>query len=179
MGELRAATRRMAEALVLRELILKDLKSGRPLMAMGDFNDNEHSVVSAIVSGERPFKNYSWMRRHNAKHRDDRYSREENEKITNAIEAIRLTSAEDYFVRKSAKDMIYSSAFGGIYESIDQILLSPHFDPNNANKSAEVEYVSVFNDHLTDGSHPEAPYNKLASDHGQLVAHFNLLGEST
>ncbi len=179
MGELRASTRRMAEAVVLRELILKDLKSGRPLMAMGDFNDSEHSVVSAIVSGETPFKNYSWMRRHNAKHRDDRYSREENEKITNAIESIRLTSAELYFVRRSARDMIYSSAFGGVYESIDQILLSPHFDPGNENRSGEVEYVSVFNDHLTDGSHPEAPYNKLASDHGQLVAHFNLLDEKT
>lgn len=175
MGELRASTRRMSEAVVLRELILKDLSAGRPVMAMGDFNDSEHSVVSAIVSGETPFKNYSWMRRHNAKHRDDRYSREENEKITRDIEAVKLTSAETYFVRKSAKDMIYTSAFGGVYESIDQILLSPHFDPDNSKRIAEVDYLSVYNDHLTDGSHPEAPYNKLASDHGQLVAHFNLL----
>lgn len=174
MGELRASTRRMAEAVVLRELILKDLKSGHPVMAMGDFNDSEHSVVSAIVSGETPFKNYSWMRRHNAKHRDDRYSREENETITREIKSAKLTSAEEYFVRKSAKDMIYSSAFGGVYESIDQILLSSHFDPFNEEKLAEVDYLTVFNDHLTDGSHPEAPYNKLASDHGQIVAHFNL-----
>ncbi|MEM8537047.1 MAG: alpha-1,4 polygalactosaminidase, partial [Pseudomonadota bacterium] len=34
-----------------------------------------------------------------------------------------------------------------------------------------MEYFSVLNDHLTDGSHPEAPYNKLASDHGQIMAH--------
>jgi len=78
----------MAEAVVLRELILKDLKQNRPVMAMGDFNDSEHSVTAAIVSGERPFKNYSWMRRHNAKHRDDRYSSAENEKITRAIETL-------------------------------------------------------------------------------------------
>jgi len=32
-------------------------------------------------------------------------------------------------------------------------------------------YLEVLNDHLTDGGHDEAPYNKLASDHGQLVAH--------
>lgn len=177
MGELRASTRRMSEALVLRELILKDLKANKPVLAMGDFNDSEHSVVSAIVSGEKPFKNYSWMRRHNAKHRDDRYSREENEQITGNIEEVKLTSAEAYFVRKSAKDMIYSSAFGGTYESIDQILLSPHFDPDKKNRLGEVDYLSVFNDHLTDGSHPEAPYNKLASDHGQLVAHISLFGK--
>ena len=30
--------------------------------------------------------------------------------------------------------------------------------------------VKADSDHLTDGSHEEAPYNKLASDHGQLVA---------
>ena len=173
MGELRASTRRMTEAMVLRDLILKDLDRNKPVIAMGDFNDSEHSVVSAIVTGEKPFKNYSWMRRHNAKHRDDRYSREENEQITKAIERVKLTSAEAYFVRKSAKDMIYSSAFGGTYESIDQILLSPHFDPEKSKRIAEVDYLSVYNDHLTDGSHPEAPYNKLASDHGQLVAHIS------
>ena len=38
----------------------------------------------------------------------------------------------------------------------------------------EMEYFSVLNDHLTDGSHPEAPYNKLASDHGQIIAHMRL-----
>ncbi len=178
VGELRASARRMSEALVLRELILDDLSKNRPVMAMGDFNDGEHSVVSSIVSGERPFRNYSWMRRHNAKHRDDRYSKNENKKITSAIEKVRLTSAENYFVKKSAKDMVYSSAFGGIYESIDQILLSPHFDYENPKRIGEVEYLSVFNDHLTDGSHPDAPYNKLASDHGQIVAHLSLKARS-
>ena len=39
----------------------------------------------------------------------------------------------------------------------------------------DLEYFSVFNDHLTDGSHPEAPYNKLASDHGQIMAHIKLI----
>ncbi len=171
VGEMRAAVRRMAEASVLRGLILADLKKGRPVIAMGDFNDSEHSVVSAIVSGETPFKNYSWIRKHDAKHRDDRYSSKENEKIQREISRVKMTSAEHYFVRKSAKDMVYSSAFGGVYESIDQILFSPHFDPENDRQIAQIDYLSVFNDHLTDGSHPEAPYNKLASDHGQLVAH--------
>ena len=172
MGEARAATRRMAEALVVRQIILEELDQDRPTIVAGDFNDGENAVSSAIISGERPFKNYSWMLRHNAQHANDRYSRDENEQITEDVNAVRLHSAEGVFVRKSLRDMVYTSAFGGVYESIDQILLSRHFDPAYQATIAELEYLSVFNDHLTDGAHPEAPYNKLASDHGQLLAQF-------
>lgn len=174
LGELRAATRRMAEAVVLRGLILDELAAGNPVMAMGDFNDSEHAVSSAIVAGERAFKNYSWMRRHDAKTAQDRYSRAENEAIQAAIAAVRLVSAEKLFIRKSLRDMVFTSAFGGVFESIDQILLSQHFNPENPSRIGDLEYLSVLNDHLTDGSHPEAPYNKLASDHGQLLAHMRL-----
>ena len=69
--------------------------------------------------------------------------------------------------------MVYTSAFGGVYESIDQILLSPHF-VDGPNPIGKMDYFSVLNDHLTDGAHPEAPYNKLASDHGQIMAHISL-----
>jgi len=171
MGELRASTRRMAEAVVLRQAIVDTLEVNEPVMAMGDFNDSESSVVSAIVSGEKPFKNYAWMRRPDAKERSDRYSDAEDTVIRAAIERVQLTSAEKLFIRKSLKDMVFTSAFGGVYESIDQILLSRHFHPENPARLADLDYLAAFNDHLTDGSHPEAPYNKLASDHGQLVAH--------
>jgi hypothetical protein len=86
-----------------------------------------------------------------------------------------LHSAERLFVRKSLRDMVYTTAFGGAFESIDQIYLSRHFHPDYENRLGEMTYFSVLNDHLTDGSHPEAPYNKLASDHGQIMAHINLL----
>jgi len=47
--------------------------------------------------------------------------------------------------------------------------------PNMPTKPiGEMEYFSVLNDHLTDGAHPEAPYNKLASDHGQIMAHLHI-----
>jgi len=138
LGALRAATRRMAEAWVLRRLIVEELQAGHPVMVLGDFNDSENAVSSEIIAGERPFKNYSWM-----------------------------------LVKKSLRDMVYTSAFGGVFESIDQILVSRHFREGKA-QIAEMEYFSVFNDHLTDGSHPEAPYNKLASDHGQIMGHFKL-----
>ncbi|WP_323763563.1 endonuclease/exonuclease/phosphatase family protein [Marinovum sp.] len=174
MGSLRAATRRMAEAWVLRREILAELDAGHPVIALGDLNDGEHAVSSEIVSGEVPFRNYAWMLRHDAQHRADRYSETEARRITEDVERVRLHSAEKLFVRKSLRDMVYTTSFGGTFESIDQIYLSRHFHPDYGNRIGEMAYFSVLNDHLTDGSHPEAPYNKLASDHGQIIAHMRL-----
>ena len=174
MGSLRAALRRMAEAWVLRRHIVEELQAGNPVMVMGDFNDGEHAVSSEIIAGEHPFKNYSWMLRHDANHRSDRYTRDENEQIREDIESVRLHSAEKLFVRKSLRDMVYTAAFGGNFESIDQIFMSRHFHPDYAQRIGEMTYFSVLNDHLTDGSHAEAPYNKLASDHGQIMAHIQM-----
>ena len=174
LGALRAALRRMGEAVVLRNAVLEELTQNRPVTVLGDFNDGEQAVSSEIISGETPFKNYSWMLRHDAKANNDRYTKEENEQITEAVESVRLHSAEKLFVKKSMRDMVYTTAFGGVFESIDQIYLSRHFLPEWQGSIGEMEYFSVLNDHLTDGAHPEAPYNKLASDHGQIMAHMKL-----
>ena len=174
LGALRAGLRRMAEAWVLRGLILDEINAGNPVLVLGDFNDGEHAVSTEIITGETPFKNYAWMRRHDAERANERYSKKDAAQIKESIERVRLHSAEKMFVRKSLRDMVYTSAFGGVYESIDQILMSRDFLPEYSGKIGEMEYFSVLNDHLTDGSHPEAPYNKLASDHGQIVAHFRL-----
>lgn len=174
LGALRAATRRMAEAWVLRREIVSEIENGTPVIVMGDFNDSENAVSSEIISGEKPFKNYGWMLRHDAQSYSDRYSHDEHKQITEDVERVRLHSAEKLFVRKSARDMVYTSAFGGVYESIDQILLSRHFLPDAPKSVGEMEYFSVLNDHITDGSHPEAPYNKLASDHGQIMVHLRI-----
>ncbi len=176
IGEARAALRRMGEAVVMRQLVVDEIKAGYPTFVVGDFNDAENAVSSAIIAGERPFRNYAWLRRHDAKDARDRYSDEEDILIRGAIELVRLYSAEKLFVQKSLRDVVYSSAFGGVYESIDQILMSWHFGPGE-NAIGTMDYLSVLNDHLTDGSHPEAPYNKLASDHGQLMAHMKLFAE--
>ncbi len=174
LGALRSALRRMAEAWVLRREIVAELERDAPVMVLGDFNDSEDSVSSEIVAGEAPFRNYSWMLRHDATHDADRYSKAENRQITEAVERVRLHSAESLFVRRSLRDMVFTAAFGGRFESIDQIFLSRHFHPDWPGRIGEMVYFSVLNDHLTDGSHPEAPYNKLASDHGQIIAHMRL-----
>lgn len=174
LGGLRAALRRMAEAYVLRRAIVAELEAGHPVLVTGDFNDGEHAVSSEIVSGEVPFKNYAWMLRHDAKDPSDRYSEAEDAQIRESIDAVRLHAAERQFVQKSSRDMVYTTAFGGVYESIDQIYMSRHFLADSPDSIGQMDYFSVLNDHLTDGSHPEAPYNKLASDHGQIIARFRL-----
>lgn len=174
MGSLRSALRRMAEAWVLRREIISELSAGHPVLVLGDFNDGEHAVSSEIITGEAPFKNYAWIQRHDARDRSERYSDTESTKITQEITQSRLHSAEKLFVRKSLRDMVYTSAFGGVFQSIDQIFLSHHFHPENPDRIGDMTYFNVFNDHLTDGSHPDAPYNKLASDHGQIMAHLTL-----
>lgn len=174
LGSMRAAVRRMAEAWVLRRAIVAELEAGHPVAVLGDFNDGEHAVSSEIISGETPFKNYAWMLRHDAETPRDRYSGAEDKQIRAAMLNMQLVSAENLFLRKSLRDVVYTTAFGGVHESIDQIYLSRHFNPDNPNRIGQMDYFSVFNDHLTDGSHPEAPYNKLASDHGQIIAHMRL-----
>lgn len=178
LGSARAAMRRMAEAWVLRGAIIGELRQDRPVIVLGDFNDNQTAVSTEIITGEVPFKNYAWMLRHDAEHRGDRYTEEEAAQIEEDIEAVRLHGAEAMFVRKSLRDMVYTAAFGGHYESIDQILMSRHFTPEWPGSLGEMTYFSVLNDHLTDGSHPEAPYNKLASDHGQIMATIQMKGGS-
>lgn len=174
LGSLRAGLRRMAEAWVLRGLILQELNQGHPVMVLGDMNDGEDAVSTEIITGEAPFKNYSWMRRHDATQANQRYSKPDAAQIMESVESVRLHSAEKLFVRKSLRDMVYTAAFGGNFQSIDQIFMSRHFHPDHADRIGEMEYFSVLNDHLTDGSHPEAPYNKLASDHGQIMAHMRM-----
>ena len=174
LGELRAMLRRTAEAYVLRKLITDELKQDSPVMVLGDFNDNEYSVSSSMIKGERAFKNYAWMRRHNAEHKGDRYTEQNDTVIRSQIEQYQLQSAEMQFIEKSQRDMIYTSVFGGVYESIDQILMSQHFVKGSANNIGTMDCFSVFNDHIIDGAHAEAPYNKLASDHGQIMAHMRL-----
>ena len=113
MGAARAALRRMAEAWVLRREVVSALQAGEPVIVLGDFNDNEHAVSSEIIAGEVPFKNYAWMLRHDATSARDRYSDRENDQIQATISGLRLHSAEKLFARKSLRDMIYTSAFGG------------------------------------------------------------------
>ncbi|MGC9418520.1 MAG: endonuclease/exonuclease/phosphatase family protein [Rhodovulum sp.] len=175
MGVLRASVRRMAEAWVLRKLVVDELEAGNPVAVLGDLNATPQSATQQIISGERPFADYTWLRRHDAKAADDMYTEAEDAAIRESIERVRLHSAEALFIRKALRDMVYTNAFGGVFDSFDAILLSRHFHPDWPGRIGEMTHLGVYNDHIADGTHPEAPDNVRASDHGQLVAHLRLV----
>lgn len=102
LGEVRALTRRAMEAVALRRMILAELARGVPVIALGDLNDSENSVASAIIAGERPFRNYAWTRRHDAKHAGDRYTDAEDVLIRKALGDVMLESAERMVVLRMA-----------------------------------------------------------------------------
>jgi len=174
MGLLRASLRRMAEAWVLRRLVVDELEAGHPVIVLGDLNATPQSATQQIIAGERPFTDYTWLRRPGASSADDVFAADEAEAIRESVERVRLHSAERLFIRKSLRDMVFTNAFGGVFESFDAILLSRHFHPDWPGRIGEMTHFGVYNDHIADGTHPEAPGNLRASDHGQIMAHLRL-----
>lgn len=175
LGFLRAGLRRMTEAWVLRRLVLEELGDGRPVIVLGDLNDNLHSPTQEIICGERPAADYTSMRRPDARSGDDRYTEQEAALIRESVARVRLQSAERLFVRKALRDLVYTTSFDGVFDSLDAILLSRHFDPDWPGRIGQMRHFSAFNDHINDGSNPDAPENKIASDHGQVMARIELL----
>ncbi|SIO54085.1 Endonuclease/Exonuclease/phosphatase family protein [Rhodovulum sp. ES.010] len=175
MGVLRASVRRMAEAWVLRKLVVDELEAGHPVIVLGDLNATLHSATQAIIVGERPFTDYTWLRRPQAKSADDLYTEAEAAAIREKVERVLLHSAERLFIRKALRDMVHTNAFGSDFESFDAILLSRHFHPDWPDRIGEMTHLGVYNDHIADGTYPEAPGNIRASDHGQIMAHIRLL----
>lgn len=175
LGTLRAALRRMAEAWVLRRLILQDLEAGHPVVVMGDLNDPGHSITQEIIAGERPAVDYTHHRPPDAETADERYTGAQAAQIAEAVERLRLSSAERLFRRQSLRDSGFTTWFGSGFETIDSILLSRHFHPHRADRIGEMEYFAVYNDHITDTASPGAGESGIVSDHGQVMAHIRLI----
>lgn len=175
MGVLRSALRRMAEAWLLRKLVVDELQEGHPVMVLGDLNATPQSATQAIIAGERPFTDYTWLRRPEARSADDVYTEAEAAAIRDSVERVQLHSAERLFIRKALRDMVHTNGFGGVFESFDAILMSRHFHPDWPDRIGEMTHFGVYNDHIADGTHPEAPGNIRASDHGQIMAHVRLV----
>lgn len=176
LGTLRATLRRLAEAYALRKLVLEELAHGHPVIVLGDFNDVESAISTRIVMGERPVTDATWRRRPDAAAADDTYSPEEARRIRAQMEAVRLTSAAALFRRKTLCAPDPSTGFQGRFETVDHILLSRHFHPDAPDRIGTLEHLTVLNDHIADGTRPEAPWNDVQTDHAQVIAHFSFDG---
>ncbi|MBN2906428.1 MAG: endonuclease/exonuclease/phosphatase family protein [Rhodobacteraceae bacterium] len=175
MGILRASLRRMAEAWVLRKLVLDELDQGRPVIVLGDFNDVPRSPTQEILTGEAPLPDYTRTRRHDAQDAADWHSPDQAAAIHESVTQVRLHSAQDLFARQTGRDVVFTTAFDGVFTSLDAILLSRHFHPDWPGRIAQMSHLSAFNDHVAGARPPGEPGRTGASDHGQLVAHMRLV----
>ena len=111
--------------------------------------------------------------RSNEKDRQKRNFAQEASHIIQSIKAIRRHAMEKPFLCKPLRELIYPLYLQTYSKALTGIDMPRHVPPDG---NGDMDYVSVLNDHLAGGSHLEAPCNKLASDHGQIMAHLRLQG---
>ncbi|NEO34052.1 MAG: endonuclease/exonuclease/phosphatase family protein [Symploca sp. SIO3C6] len=157
-GQARALILRAAEATALRMIMLEKLQNrNHPVIVIGDVNDSGLAVTSQILSGEPPW---------------ERLRFEQKQKIWDVL----LYNTKDIQARQSYGDFYYTHIYNGHYESLDHIMVSEEFIPQNRDRIGKVVYVSTLNDHLIDESLSYEEVEKWQSDHGQVVASFRLEG---
>ncbi|MCP4502205.1 MAG: endonuclease/exonuclease/phosphatase family protein [Deltaproteobacteria bacterium] len=151
-AEARSLILRAQDAAGLRALIVASVREhSLPVIAMGDFNDDETSVTTRMVSGNPPFS-----RPPNMKHR----------KLGEAL----LYDVQE-LQRRHRLAPCYSHIHDGRFETLDHILVSEEFLSTAKNSLGEVEWVRVLNDHLLGNAQviePGTPRHQ--SDHGPVVA---------
>ncbi|MEA5536321.1 endonuclease/exonuclease/phosphatase family protein [Crocosphaera sp. XPORK-15E] len=155
-GKARALILRAAEAAALRVILMDKLKNRQyPVIVLGDLNDGNLAVTTRMIMGEPPWEKLRF---------------EAKKKIWDVL----LYSVKDIQARQSYGDFYFSHIHNGYYESLDHILVSEEFVAFNRESIGKVTYVSVFNDHLIDEMLSDAEVEPWQSDHGQVVASFQL-----
>lgn len=137
-ASLRSLILRGAEAAALRALVVEVLQGTRePLVLLGDFNDEPHSVTTQLVAATQEVA----------------YDR--------AARDVALFNA--YEIQGEAalkKDVAFSHIHQGSPAVLDQILVSEEFLRSSRVSVGDVQRVDYFNDHLFEGR------DRSRSDHG-------------
>ena len=146
MAMLRSLIRRGTDALGLRTLLTRRLRSTRrPIIVMGDFNDVADAISTRMVMGL------------------GRYDAADEETIDDRLfESYRIQSRRD-----PLRDVGYTHIHDGSFETIDHILVSAAFNPELPGAIGEVLDVRYLNDHMI-FRQPQA------SDHGIVLARIAL-----
>ncbi len=141
-ASLRSLLMRGAEAAALRCIVI-DLLQGThtPLVVMGDFNDNPHSVTTQLIAATSEVA-YDKAARDVA--------------LFNAYEMQGESALK--------KDVAYSHIHQGFPDVLDQIFVSEEFVPGSRHSLGDVRRVDYFNDHLHEGR------DRSRSDHGFVRA---------
>lgn len=142
MASLRSLLMRGAEAAALRCIVIDLLQgSNEPLVVMGDFNDNPHSVTTQLVAAT---------------------SEVAYDKAARDVALFNAYEMQGEAALK--KDVAYSHVHQGYPEVLDQILVSEEFIAGSRHSLGDVRRVDYFNDHLHEGR------DRSRSDHGFVRA---------
>jgi endonuclease/exonuclease/phosphatase family metal-dependent hydrolase len=156
IGKARSLIVRTTEATALRCILLDRLQGNdNPLIVVGDTNDIGTAVTSEIITGSPPWRNIPYERKLR-------------------VWDVLLYNVKDIQARQSYRDAYYTHIHNGHYESLDHILVSQEFVRQNPKRLGQVEYVSIFNDHLIDETLSDDKVPVWQSDHGQVVATIRL-----
>jgi endonuclease/exonuclease/phosphatase family metal-dependent hydrolase len=142
MASLRSLVMRGVEAAALRCIVI-DLLQGTdtPLVVMGDFNDEPHSVTTQLVAATS----------------DVAYDK--------AARDVALFNAYEMQGESALKkDVAYSHIHQGFPAVLDQIFVSEEFVAASKRSLGDVRRVDYFNDHLHEGR------DRSRSDHGFVRA---------
>lgn len=145
----RALTIRAAEAAGLRALFLEVATDG-PAIVLGDFNDDEQSVTTHIITDDP-----EWKGAHSPGEPDPHA----------------LFSARELAPRPPRAPPLFTHLHRGRWEALDHILVTSHFC-GGPQSLAEISGARTISDHLT----AQGPIGRLTSDHAAFMALFDWRG---
>ena len=175
LAVVRALVQRAAEAAALRVMLTRELDGrgaeARPVMVLGDLNDELTSVTTELVRGEQPLPESlkplmvdpgDWQRK-------NRW-----------LWDLHLYAASDQQASHIKGTTLYTHIHFGDYQVLDHILFSQEFYSRNPAKIGDFRYLQVYNDHVVDTHMTDINRNvRTASDHGVPVAEFTLRAPSS
>jgi Endonuclease/Exonuclease/phosphatase family len=167
LAVVRALVQRGAEAAALRVTLsreMADRTEPRPVMVLGDLNDELTSVTTELVRGEQPLPESlkplmmdpgDWQRK--------------NRRLWD----LHLYAASDLQAGHIKGTTLYTHIHFGDYQVLDHILFSQEFYDRNPHRIGEFRYLQVYNDHVVDTHMTDlGRQDRTMSDHGVPVAEF-------
>ena len=151
LGSARSLMMRAAEAAALRSLVVAAAATGdRPIIVLGDLNDDLGAVTTQIVAGEDPFL--------------------DARTVTQPISR-RFYSVHDLQERQSRRHVGYTHIHNARYELLDHIFVSEELVEQYPKHIAAVRHTRIYNDHLLDWrlSAERDGRSLAATDHGLPV----------
>lgn len=171
LAVVRALVQRGAEAAALRVMLSREMEERgaepRPVMVLGDLNDELTSVTTELIRGEQPLPESlkplmadpgDWQRK--------------NRRLWD----LHLYAASDLQASHIKGTTLYTHIHFGDYQVLDHILFSQEFYSRNPNRIGDFRYLQVYNDHVVDTHMTDMSRDiRTKSDHGVPVAEFTLL----